>query len=99
MACLCCCVSSDELEEGKDKYGQFTNYFQTPLKDACYADCGCCLASIIFVSQIMFMSELSKLFIPSNTSLAPLAPLNTPLLPINKNKSAPAPCTKSASPR
>jgi hypothetical protein len=52
MACLCCCVSSDELEEGKDKYGQFTNYFQTPLKDACYADCGCCLASIIFVSQI-----------------------------------------------
>jgi len=45
MAC-CCCISDDEVEG--DKYGENTEYFLIPLKDApCTAPC-CCIGAFIF---------------------------------------------------
>lgn len=46
MACLCPCVSDDEVEG--DKYGQNIPQFQVSLQDAPCKDPGCCFVACVF---------------------------------------------------
>ena len=61
MACCFICVSDDELDGDKDKYGKFTNYFQVGIKDACCKDCGCCIVSTVFFPCALYKIRESAL--------------------------------------